>query len=130
MGQPTGETQEVVIRGGTHSFPAKVATLPLFLLLVGCLISLGIFPSSPAKEHPLGPGITKEFSATQDDLLQALHEVLEDQTIHGTWIYDKQPVLTGAIVVDSTPLFEPWNQTGKVFYKIRKEAIAPRHFLE
>ncbi|MGC0774174.1 MAG: SH3 domain-containing protein [Candidatus Acidiferrum sp.] len=65
-----------------------------------------------------------------EDVLQALHEVLEDQTIHGTVIFDKDPVVTGATAVDSTPLFEPWNQPGKVFYKIRKGAIAPRHFFE
>jgi hypothetical protein len=101
-----------------------------FLPLLACLLSACSLGASPPKEYPLGPGITREFSATQEDLLQALHEVLENQTIQGTWIYDKDPVLRGAIVVDSTPLFEPWKQPGKVFYKIRKDAIAPRHFLD
>lgn len=64
------------------------------------------------------------------DVLQALHEVLEDQIIHGTLIFDKVPTLTGAVVVTSTPLFEPWSGPGQVFYKIRKDAIAPRHFLD
>ncbi len=126
MSQHTGATQKVVIRRDSSSFLSQFALLLVFAPL--------IFPSSlPAahdKEYPLGPGITREFSATPDDLLQAVREVLEDQTIHGTWIYDKQPVLTGALVVDSTPLFEPWKQSGKVFYKIRKGAIAPRHFLD
>jgi hypothetical protein len=65
-----------------------------------------------------------------DEVLQALNAVLEDQTIHGTYIFDKEPTLTGALVVTSTPLFEPSNDPGHVFYKIRKDAIAPRHFLE
>jgi hypothetical protein len=65
-----------------------------------------------------------------EDVLQALNEVLEDQIIHGTLIFDKEPTLTGAVVVPSTPLFEPWKGPGQVFYKIRKDAIAPRHFLE
>ncbi|HKN74438.1 MAG TPA: hypothetical protein VJW94_04610 [Candidatus Acidoferrum sp.] len=108
----------------------KIDFLTFVLVLLACLNSLFSFAGSPPKEPPLGPGITKEFSATLEDVLQALQEVLEDQTIHGTWIYDKQPVLTGATVVESTPLFEPWNQPGKVFYKILKNAIAPRHFLE
>ena len=64
------------------------------------------------------------------DVLQALHEILEDQTIHGTQIFDKQPVLTGAMNVESTPLFETWDGKGKDFYKIRKDSIAPRHFLD
>jgi hypothetical protein len=125
-----GTTLEVEINGNKNSFPSHFTLLFLLLLLFASLISPSSLPASPGKEYPLGPGITREFSATQDDLLQAVREVLEDQTIHGTWIYDKQPVLTGALVVDSTPLFEPWNQPGKVFYKIRKDAIAPRHFLD
>jgi hypothetical protein len=84
----------------------------------------------PSKDQQLGPGITKEFPASLEDLLQALHDVLGDQTIHGTQIYDKQPVLMGAVEVKTTPLFEPWQTSGTVFYKIRKDAIAPRHFLE
>jgi hypothetical protein len=108
----------------------KIDFLLFVLLLLACLSSPSSFAGPPRKDPVLGPGITREFSATLEDVLQAVHEVLEDQTIHGTWIYDKQPVLTGAIIVDSTPLFEPWNQPAKVFYKIRKDAIAPRHFLD
>ena len=74
------------------------------------------------------PGLTTEFSASLDDVLQALQEVLHDQIIHGTYMYDKQQTLNGAAAVDSTPLFEPWHGDGKVFYKIRTQVIAPRHF--
>jgi len=43
-------------------------------------------------------------------------------------MFEREPTLTGAIAVESTPLFEPWKGEGQVFYKIRKDAIAPRHF--
>ena len=76
------------------------------------------------------PGYVKEFSASLDDTLQALQEVLQDQTIHGTYVFDKVRTLTGAKIVESTPLFAPWNSAGKVFYKILPGAIAPRHFRE
>ena len=56
--------------------------------------------------------------------------VVHDQVIHGTLIFDKEPILTGAEAVDSTPLFDPWQGPGEVYFKIRKNAIAPRHFLE
>jgi len=74
------------------------------------------------------PGLAIEIPATLDDVLQALQEVLNDQIIHGTYVYDKQQTLTGATAVVSTPLFEPWQGDGKVFYKVRTAAIAPRHF--
>ncbi len=76
------------------------------------------------------PGFAAEFDAPAADVLQAVNEILEDQTIHGTLIFDKEPILTGAVVVTSTKLFERWQGPGQAFYKIRKDAIAPRHFLE
>ena len=83
----------------------------------------------PAKDRNLpSAGLAIEIPASLDDVLQALQEVLHDQIIHGTYMFEKQQTLTGAAAVDSTPLFEPWREEGKVFYKIRTQAIAPRHF--
>jgi hypothetical protein len=76
------------------------------------------------------PGFVTEFTAPLTDVLQALQEVLQDGIIHGTYVFEKEKTLTGATVVDSTPLFEPWTGQGKVFYKVRTEVIAPRHFRE
>jgi hypothetical protein len=103
----------------------------VFLALITCttFFSTNSVARARSKDPQLGPGYTKEFSATVQDVMQALHDILEDETIHGTLIYDKQPVLTGAKVVESTTLFEQWEGPGQVFYKIRKDAIAPRHFL-
>jgi hypothetical protein len=84
-----------------------------------------------SKDHAApSPGFVTEFAASIEDVLQAMQEVLQDQTIHGTQVFDREPTLTGAIVVESTPLFEPWKGQGKVFYKVRKDVIAPRHFRE
>ena len=83
-----------------------------------------------ANEQPLGAGMVREFAATTQEVQQAVLDQVQDQIIHGTKIFDKEPVLTGAEAADSTPLFEPWAGPGDTFYKIRKNAIAPRHFLE
>ena len=107
----------------------KVPGKRFLLFLLAC--ALFCFPTNGAsKDEFASPGFVKEFEASQADALQALNELLEDQIIHGTWIFDKQPVLSEATVAESTPLFEPWKGPGQVFYKIRKDAIAPRHFLE
>ena len=106
------------------------------LLMAGTLVAaMSLLGSTPrlcaAGQHDrLGPGFGKEFTASLDEVMQALQDVLQDQTIHGTYVFDKERILTGAKTVESTPLFAPWEGAGKVFYKIRADAIAPRHFLE
>ncbi len=92
-------------------------------LLAGCL-------ATTAKERVEGPGFVKELEAAPRDVMDALKFDLEDQTIHGTNIYDKQQTLEGATEESSSKYFEPWNGPGQVFYKVRTKAIAPRHFLE
>jgi hypothetical protein len=113
---------------GPQSFPTRLAaglTITILWLLPGTN------HLHASKDHAApNPGFVTEFAASTEDVLQALQEVLEDQTIHGTQVFDREPTLTGAVVVESTPLFAPWKGEGKVFYKIRKDAIAPRHFLE
>jgi len=76
------------------------------------------------------PGIIREFPVSLNEIRQAVLAVVGDKIVHGTLVFDKEPILTGADAVDSTPLFEPWQGPGEVYFKIRKNAIAPRHFLE
>ncbi|MGB7848390.1 MAG: hypothetical protein WBL63_22445 [Candidatus Acidiferrum sp.] len=85
--------------------------------------------SAPSKELPT-PGLVREFTASIEDVRQAVLAVQKDHIIHGTLVFDKEPTLTGAVAVDSTPLFDPWKGTGEVYYKTRAGAIAPRHFLD
>ena len=75
-------------------------------------------------------GIIREFPVSLNEIRQAVLAVVGDKIVHGTLVFDKEPILTGADAVDSTPLFEPWQGPGEVYFKIRKNAIAPRHFLE
>jgi len=83
-----------------------------------------------APQKPLiTPGITREFSAPISEVRQAVIATQKDHIIHGTLVFDKEPLLTGAEAVDSTNLFEPWSGPGEVYYKIRKDAVAPRHFV-
>src|SRR5580704_3335748 len=85
--------------------------------------------ASPPKELST-PGLVREFLAPISDVRQAVLSVQKDHIIHGTLVFDKEPILTGAEAIDATPLFDPWQGPGEVYYKIRAEAIAPRHFLD
>jgi hypothetical protein len=83
-----------------------------------------------AKEILTTPGLVREFFGSLEEVRQAVQFVVHDRIIHGTLIFDKEPILNGAEVVSSTPLFDSWQGPGEVYFKIRKDAIAPRHFLE
>jgi hypothetical protein len=72
--------------------------------------------------------LVREFNAPIEEVRQAVLAVVRDQIIHGTLIFDKEPILTGAEAVDSTPVFDSWTGPGEVYYKVHRTAIAPRHF--
>jgi hypothetical protein len=111
-----------------QSFPKRLAAGLTISIL--CLLS-GTTHLRASMDHAApNPGFVTEFAASIEDVLQALQEVLHDQTIHGTQVFDRESTLTGAIIVQSTPLFAPWKGEGKIFYKIRTDVIAPRHFRE
>jgi len=100
----------------------RIAIVSALMLLLSC--------AATAKETLTTPGLVREFFGSLEEVRQAVLFVVHDQVIHGTLIFDKEPILNGAEAVDSSPLFEPWQGPGDVYFKIRKNAIAPRHFLE
>jgi hypothetical protein len=102
----------------------------LFYFVIACLAAVPSRANHPPHDQTPSPGFSGELSGSSAEVIQALNEVLEDRIIHGTHVFDNEPTLSGATVAASTPLFEPWNGPGRVFYKIRKEVIAPRHFRE
>jgi hypothetical protein len=104
-----------------HSVAAACA-----LSLFGALLPAARMPQRGSE----GPGFVRELAASLSEVQQVLDDLLQDQTIHGTYIYDKERTLLGAKVVSQTPLFERWKGAGSVYYKIRTEAIAPRHFVD
>ncbi|MBZ5687034.1 MAG: SH3 domain-containing protein [Acidobacteriia bacterium] len=48
--------------------------------------------------------------------------------IRGTKEYNKDEFVSGAEVATSTPVFPAWTEGGKVFYKVRLNALDPRNF--
>jgi hypothetical protein len=98
------------------------------LMLLGCASFLASQLLSPAELTT--PGIAREFLAPVDDVRQAVISVQRDHIVHGTLVFDKEPILTGAEAVNATSLFDPWTGPGEVYYKIREKAIAPRHFMD
>lgn len=87
-------------------------------------------PCASAQKDLPTPGLVRELQGTLDEVRQAVVSVQHDHIVHGTKVFEREPILTGAEDAPSSALFEPWQGPGEVFYKIRKDAIAPRHFLQ
>ncbi len=101
-----------------------------FLCVASISVALLFGPVRSHADQLPGAGFASELLAPESEVLLAVHEVLEDHIIHGTRVFEHEPTLTGAEEAPSTPLFPAWRGGGKVFYKIRSDVIAPRHFRE
>jgi hypothetical protein len=68
------------------------------------------------------------LKASEADVTKAVEYVMQDQIIHGTQVYAREDELTDAEAATSSPYYGTWTGEGHVFYKIRRDALAPRHF--
>ena len=98
------------------------------LIFVSIVLLRGILPV--VAQSPLTtPGLVRELNGSMDEVRQAVLNAQRDHIIHGTKVFDREPILTGAEAADSSPLFEPWQGSGEVYFKVRPNSIAPRHFV-
>jgi hypothetical protein len=112
-----------------HQGKKKQPSIYVTALTLGLLFAM--FAGAASAQKPLTtPGLMREFSGSLEEVREAVINVQKDHIIHGTKVFDREPILTGAQDASSAPLFEPWNGPGQVYFKVRPNAIAPRHFLE
>ncbi|MGC1370584.1 MAG: hypothetical protein WA824_00465, partial [Candidatus Sulfotelmatobacter sp.] len=75
-----------------------------------------------------GEGFITNVPLPPDQVAKVVEEVAANGIIRGTKEYNKDQYVTGAEPSTSAQVFRPWAQGGKVFYKVRKEALDPRGF--
>ena len=98
------------------------------LSFVSIVLLRGMLPV--VAQSPLTtPGLVRELNGSMDEVRQAVLNTQRDHIIHGTKVFDREPILTGAEAAVSSPLFEPWQGPGEVYFKVRPNSIAPRHFV-
>jgi hypothetical protein len=59
---------------------------------------------------------------------QAVEDVVQNGIIRGSKEYNKDEYITGAKALPSSRAFPAWTDGGKVFYKVRTNALDPRNF--
>lgn len=75
-----------------------------------------------------GEGLIVNIPLPESEVAQVVEDIAQNGVIRGTKEYNKDEYVTGAKAATSSRVFPAWNEGGKVFYKIREEALDPRNF--
>jgi polyhydroxyalkanoate synthesis regulator phasin len=75
-----------------------------------------------------GEGLIVNIPFPEAEVAQVVQEVAQNGIIRGTKEYNKDEYVGGAKATDSTRVFPAWTEGGKVFYKVRLQALDPRNF--
>jgi len=96
-----------------------------FLLLTAAAV-----PSHGREKNVLqyGEGLIINIPLPEPEVAQVVEEAVQDTIIRGTKEYNKDEYVAGAVAATSTPVFPKWTEDGRVFYKVRKQALDPRNF--
>jgi hypothetical protein len=74
------------------------------------------------------PEFAIELPNPETDVIVAVQSVVDDHIIHGTYVYAREKILNEAVPETSSAYFGSWKGQGPVFYKVRRDALAPRNF--
>ncbi|HEY6767472.1 MAG TPA: hypothetical protein VI386_22160 [Candidatus Sulfotelmatobacter sp.] len=101
-----------------------VMSLAIFLHLAGPLALAG----REKNVAQYGAGFTVNVPMPEQEVVQAVEDVVQNGIIRGTKEYSKDEYVTGAAAVTSTRSFPEWTEGGKVFYKQKLHVIDPINF--
>jgi hypothetical protein len=120
-----------VRRGAVNSATAVGGRrITLFLAMAGLTLFLAVPAMRGRDKTTYGEGFTVDFQFPEAEVLQSVQEVVTNGIIRGSKEYNKDEYVDGAEASSSSPLFPKWSGPGKVFYKVRKQALDPRNFKE
>jgi hypothetical protein len=98
------------------------AVLPLILLAAIPLAGRG------KDKISYGEGLIINVPFPVSQVEQVVQDVAQNGIIRGTKEYNKDEYVGGAQAASSSHVFGAWTEGGKVYYKVRENAIDPRNF--
>jgi hypothetical protein len=117
--------QRVLCRGTQHVHSTKRQLTTLILLIAFFAIPL---PAREKNSVQYGMGLIINIPTPIAEVYEAVSDVVGNGIIRGTKEYNKDEYISGAVAATSTPLFPPFKESGKVFYKVRKATLNPWNF--
>jgi hypothetical protein len=96
----------------------------LFLVLAAALPLAG----REKDKLPYGEGLIVNVPLPVSEVEQVVEDVAQNGMIRGTKEYNKDEFISGAKAATTSHIFPAWTEGGKVFYKVREQAIDPRNF--
>ena len=109
--------------------PCYLRVAAAFLLLL--LLTAAAIPAQGREKKDVlqyGAGLIVNVPLPEPEVAQVVEDVAQNTIIRGSKEYNKDEYITGAVAATSTPVFPAWTEGGKVFYKVRKQALDPRNF--
>ena len=97
------------------------------LLAIVCVLTALPLAGSGKEGIQWGEGLTMNVPFPESEVAQVVEDVAQNGIIRGTKEYNKDEYVSGAAAVSSTRVF-PERVPGKVFYKVRLNALDPRNF--
>jgi hypothetical protein len=120
----------VIHKAATSSIGPEPFELPF--VCKACLLFLLVLLTSPAafsdKAATSGEGFSMDLPNSEADVLTAVQALVDDHIIHGTYVYEREKTLNEASAETSSAYFGTWQEPGRAFYKVRRDALAPRNF--
>lgn len=105
----------------------RLAWLPFLFLFLLLAVPLPLAGREKDKV-PYGEGLIVNVPFPESEVEQVVQDVTQNGVIRGTKEYNKDEFVSGAKAAMSSRVFPAWNEGGKVFYKVRLQAIDPRNF--
>src|SRR5260370_25630214 len=98
--------------------------------IAGLLVLIAVLPlaSREKDKSPYGEGLIVNIPLPVSEVEQVVEDVVQNGVIRGTKEYNKDEFVSGAKAATSSRVFPAWTEGGKVFYKIREQALDPRNF--
>src|SRR5580692_12052936 len=99
--------------------------LVFLLLLLTCPTPLA---GRTKEKLSYGQGLIVNIPVAEKEVEQVVEDVAQNGVIRGTKEYNKDEFVGGAKPASSSHVFPAWTEGGKVFYKVREQALDPRNF--